>query len=47
MKTKCSITVERQSVLLVYPLYKAIHMDALILIPVPSLVTLNDLHHFS
>ena len=28
MTAKCSITTERQNVLLIYPLYKTIHMDA-------------------
>jgi len=47
MKAKCSITAERQRVLLIHPLYKTIHIDALIM-PVLAnlLVTVNDFHHF-
>jgi len=46
MKVKWSITAERQRALLIYYLYKAIHMDALILTVVMYLlVTVNDFHH--
>jgi len=47
-ESKCSITAERQIWLLIYHLYKSIHMHALIVTVVAGLlVTVNDLHHFS
>jgi len=48
LKAKCSITAERQRVLLIYHLYKTTHMDAVIVTVVEYLmVTVNDFHHFS
>jgi len=48
MKANCSITAERQRVLLIYYLYKAIRTDVLMLTTVEySMVTVNDFHHFS
>jgi len=47
MKAKCSIAAKRQSVLLIYHLYKTIHMDALTINLLSSLVTVNDFHDFS
>jgi len=48
MKAKCSITAERQRVLLIHPLFKTIHIDALIMIILANLlVTVNDFHHSS
>jgi len=47
---KCGITAERnsKSVLLIYHLYKAIHMDALTMTVVAYLlVTVNDFHQTS
>jgi len=46
IESKMYITTERQSVLLINPLYKAIHMDALTITSHFLLVTLNDFHHF-
>jgi len=48
LKAKCSITAERQSVLLIYHLYKTIHMDALnVTVLANLLMTVNDFHQFS
>jgi len=45
IESKCSITAERQSVLLIYHLYKTIHMDVLIMTHAGYiLVTVNDFH---
>jgi len=47
-ESECSITAERQRMLLIYPLYKTIHMDAVIVEFVAyPLMTVNDFHHFS
>jgi len=47
-ESKCSITTERQRVLLIYYLNKTVHMYALIVTIVAYvLVTVNDFHHFS
>jgi len=46
-ESKCSITAERQSVLLIYHLYKPIYMDALTITFHVSLMTVNDFHRFS
>jgi len=48
MKANCSISAEQQSVLLIYYLYKTIHMDAMISAQLDfSLVNVSDFHHFS
>jgi len=46
MKGEYSITAERQGVLLIHPLYKIVHMDALTITLLSPVVTVNDFHHF-